>query len=131
VLLVRHHSHEEIAQYYQAADFCLITPLHDGMNLVAKEFVAARTDEDGVLILSTFAGASRELSDALIVNPYDIDALADSIHLAIEMSPRERTLRMRRMRQVIAEHNVYRWAANLITELCRIRVEKPGKAVAR
>ena len=131
VLLVRHHSHEEIARYYQAADFCLITPLHDGMNLVAKEFVAARADEDGVLILSTFAGASRELTDALIVNPYDIDALADSIHLAIEMSPRERTLRMRRMRQVVAEHNVYRWAANLITELCRIRVEKPGKAVVR
>jgi trehalose 6-phosphate synthase len=131
VLLVRHHSHEEIAQYYQAADFCLITPLHDGMNLVAKEFVAARSDEDGVLILSTFAGASRELPDAIIVNPYDIDALADSIHTAIEMSPRERTLRMRRMRQVIAEHNVYRWAANLITELCRIRVEKPGKAVVR
>ena len=99
VLLVRHHSHEEIARYYQAADFCLITPLHDGMNLVAKEFVAARTDEDGVLILSTFAGASRELSDALIVNPYNIDALADSIHLAIEMSPRERALRMRRMRR--------------------------------
>jgi trehalose 6-phosphate synthase len=131
VLLVRHHSHEEITRYYRAADFCLITSLHDGMNLVAKEFVASRTDEDGVLILSTFAGASRELSDALIVNPYDIDALADAIHLAIEMSPRERGSRMRRMRQVVAEHNVYRWAGNLISELCRIRVEKPRKIVAR
>jgi trehalose 6-phosphate synthase len=131
VLLVRHHSHEEIQQYYHAADFCLITSLHDGMNLVAKEFVASRTDEDGVLILSTFAGASRELSDAIIVNPYDIDALADSIHLAIEMHPRERAARMRRMRQVVSEHNVYRWAGNLISELCRIRVEKAGKATVR
>jgi trehalose 6-phosphate synthase len=131
VLLVRHHSHEEITRYYQAADFCLITSLHDGMNLVAKEFVAARHDGDGVLILSTFAGASRELPDALIVNPYDIDALADSIHQAIEMAPRERASRMRRMRQVVAEHNVYRWAGNLISELCRIRVEKPGKVLTR
>jgi trehalose 6-phosphate synthase len=130
VLLVRHHSHEEIARYYQAADFCLITALHDGMNLVAKEFVASRNDEDGVLILSTFAGASRELSDAIIVNPYDIDELADAIRLAIEMNPDERASRMRRMRQVVAEHNVYRWAGNLIAELCRIRVEKGGKALA-
>ena len=90
VLQVRHHSHEEIARYYRAADFCLVTSLHDGMNLVAKEFVASRSDEDGVLILSTFAGAARELPDALIVNPYDIDALADSIHQAIDMGPRER-----------------------------------------
>jgi trehalose 6-phosphate synthase len=131
VLQVRHHSHEEITRYYRAADFCLITSLHDGMNLVAKEFVASRSDEDGVLILSTFAGAARELPDALIVNPYDIDALADSIHQAIDMGPRERGARMRRMRQVVAEHNVYRWAGNLISELSGIRVEKAGKAVVR
>jgi trehalose 6-phosphate synthase len=131
VLQVRHHSHEEITRYYRAADFCLITSLHDGMNLVAKEFVASRSDEDGVLILSTFAGAARELPDALIVNPYDIDALADSIHQAIDMGPRERGARMRRMRQVVAEHNVYRWAGNLISELSGIRVEKTGKAVVR
>jgi trehalose-6-phosphate synthase len=131
LLQVRHHSHEEISRYYQAADFCLVTSLHDGMNLVAKEFVASRSDEDGVLILSTFAGASRELSDAIIVNPYDIDALADSIHLAIDMGRRERSSRMRRMRQIVGEHNVYRWAGNLIAELCRIRVEKTGKAVVR
>jgi trehalose-6-phosphate synthase/uncharacterized membrane protein affecting hemolysin expression len=131
VLQVRHHSHEEITRYYRAADFCLVTSLHDGMNLVAKEFVASRSDEDGVLILSTFAGAARELPDALIVNPYDIDALADSIHQAIDMGPRERGARMHRMRQVVAEHNVYRWAGNLISELCGIRVEKAGKAVVR
>jgi trehalose-6-phosphate synthase len=131
VLRVRHHAHEEIERYYQAADFCLITALHDGMNLVAKEFVASRHDEDGVLILSTFAGAARELSDAIIVNPYDIDDLADAIHLAIEMNPGERTSRMRRMRQMVAEHNVYRWAGNLISELCSIRVEKPGRVLSR
>ena len=130
VLLARHHSHEEISRYYQAADFCLITPLHDGMNLVAKEFVASRTDEEGVLILSTFAGAARELSDAIIVNPYDIDQLADAMHLALEMNPGEQASRMRRMRQVVAEHNVYRWAGNLVAELCKIRVEKAGKALA-
>ena len=128
-LLVRHHSHEEITRYYRAADFCLITALHDGMNLVAKEFVASRADDEGVLILSTFAGASRELTDALIVNPYDVDQMADAIRLALEMPQDERASRMRRMRGVVAEHNVYRWAASLISDLCGIRVEKTGKAL--
>ena len=123
ILVKRHHSHEEITRYYRAADLCLITALHDGMNLVAKEFVAERSDEQGVLILSAFAGASHELSDAIIINPYDIDQMADAIRRALEMSPEEQTLRMRRMRQVVAEHNVYRWAGSLIGELCDIRVE--------
>jgi alpha,alpha-trehalose-phosphate synthase [UDP-forming] len=131
VLLKRHHSHEEIARYYRAADLCLITSLHDGMNLVAKEFVASRDDEQGVLILSTFAGASHELSDAIIVNPYDIDQIADAIHRALEMSPEERTSRMQRMRHVVAEHNVYRWAGSLIAELCDIRVEKAQTVAAQ
>ena len=130
VLLKRHHSHEEIERYYRAADLCLITALHDGMNLVAKEFVASRHDEDGVLILSAFAGASHELADAIIVNPYDIDQMADAIRRAIEMSPEERTARMQRMRQVVAEHNVYRWAGSLIAELCDIRVEKAQRVAA-
>jgi trehalose 6-phosphate synthase len=130
VLFVRHHSHEEICRYYQAADLCMVTALHDGMNLVAKEFVASRGDDAGVLILSTFAGAARELSDAIIVNPYDIDALADAIRLALEMPAGERATRMRRMRQVVAEHNVYRWADNLIADLCRIRVEKTRQVLA-
>jgi trehalose 6-phosphate synthase len=124
LLLQRHHSHEEIAEYYRAADLCLITTLHDGMNLVAKEFVAARSDEDGVLILSAFAGASHELSDAIIVNPYDTDQMAEAIRRALDMKPGERTVRMQRMRQVVAEHNVYRWAGSLMAELCDIRVEK-------
>ena len=88
VLLTRQHSHAEILPYYRTADVCLVTSLHDGMNLVAKEFVAARHDDQGVLILSRFAGASHELADALIVNPYDTEELAHAIHRALEMSPR-------------------------------------------
>ena len=94
----RHHSHEEIQPYYRAADLCLVTSLHDGMNLVAKEYVAARDDEQGVLILSRFTGASHELPDALVVNPYDTEELADAIHRALSMAPEERRARMQRMR---------------------------------
>ena len=89
VLLARHHEHSEILPYYQAADLCMVTSLHDGMNLVAKEFVAAREDEQGALILSRFTGASRELRDALIVNPYDIEQLSDAIRMALEMDATE------------------------------------------
>lgn len=117
VLLKRHHSHREIEQYYRAADLCLVTSLHDGMNLVAKEFLAARRDERGVLILSQFTGAARELRDALLVNPYDIDQTAEAIRVALEMEPEEKQMRVHRMRRVIREHNIYRWAADLITEL--------------
>ncbi len=99
VFLKRQHSHQEIEPYYRAADLCLVTSLHDGMNLVAKEFLAARRDERGVLILSRFTGAARELRDALLVNPYDIDQIADAIRAALEMEPEDRQLRMHRMRQ--------------------------------
>jgi trehalose 6-phosphate synthase len=92
------------------------------MNLVAKEFVAAREDEDGVLVLSRFAGASHELTDALTVNPYDTVELADAIHLALEMHPEDRLGRMRRMRAVVREHNIYRWAGTLVSELSDIRI---------
>ena len=125
VLLTRHHSHEEILPYYRAADLCMVTSLHDGMNLVAKEFVASRDDEGGALILSQFTGATRELRDALIVNPYDTEQLADAIQAALEMDAGEREARMRRMRQIVKEHNVYRWAGNLITELAELRIEEP------
>jgi trehalose 6-phosphate synthase len=123
VLLNRQHSHEEIAPYYRAADLCLVTSLHDGMNLVAKEFVATRQDERGVLILSCFTGAARELRDALQVNPYDIDQTAEAIRAALEMQSEEKQLRMQRMRKQVREHNVYRWAGNLIGELCDVRLE--------
>ncbi len=123
VLLTRHHGHEEIAPYYQAADVCLVTSLHDGMNLVAKEYVTARADDDGVLVLSQFAGASRDLRDALIVNPYDIEQLADALRRALEMDSDERRARMSRMRRSVLENNVYRWAATLIGDLADIRPE--------
>jgi len=128
VFLKRQHSHQEIEPYYRAADLCLVTSLHDGMNLVAKEFLAARRDERGVLILSQFTGAARELRDALLVNPYDIDQTADAIRAALEMEPEDKQLRMQRMRKVIREHNIYRWAGNLITELCEVRLDAPEDA---
>jgi trehalose 6-phosphate synthase len=123
VLLERQHSHQEILPYYRAADLCLVTSLHDGMNLVAKEFVAARDDEGGVLILSRFAGASHELTDALIVNPYDTEELSSAIRRALEMPIRQRHERMRHMRTLVRERNIYRWAANLIGDLCAVRTE--------
>ena len=125
VFLKRHHSHLEITQFYRTADLCLVTSLHDGMNLVAKEFVASRDDEDGVLILSRFTGASRELRDALVVNPYDIEEMAEALRLALEMDPKERRARMVHMRQTVKEQNIYRWAGNLIAELCQVRLEAP------
>lgn len=127
VLLSRHHSHEEIARYYRAASVCMVTSLHDGMNLVAKEFVAAREDERGVLILSSFAGAAHELTDALLVNPYDAEQLAEAIHQAVDMPEEQQEIRMSHMRRIVDENNVYRWAANLLSDLNEIRVEMPEK----
>jgi alpha,alpha-trehalose-phosphate synthase [UDP-forming] len=123
VLLNRQHSHKEIAPYYRSADLCLVTSLHDGMNLVAKEFVATRNDERGALILSCFTGAARELRDALQVNPYDIDQTAEAIRAALEMPPDEKQIRMQRMRKLVREHNIYRWAGSLIGELCEVRLD--------
>jgi trehalose-6-phosphate synthase len=133
VFLKRHHSHEEIDRYFRAASVCMVTSLHDGMNLVAKEFVAARDDNRGALILSTFTGAARELSDALLVNPYDVDQVANAIYQALEFSEEEQSTRMGRMRKMVYEHNVYRWASNLLSDLSDIRVEGSGEksAVAR
>ncbi|HEY1657618.1 MAG TPA: trehalose-6-phosphate synthase [Candidatus Sulfotelmatobacter sp.] len=131
LFLKRQHSHDEIAPYYRAADLCLVTSLHDGMNLVAKEFLAARSDERGVLILSQFTGAARELRDALLVNPYDIDQTAEAIRAALEMEPEERQMRVHRMREIIREHNIYRWAGNLITELCELRLDASDRSLAR
>ena len=121
VFLKAHHSHDDINHFYRASDVCMVTSLHDGMNLVAKEFVVARSDEDGVLVLSQFAGASRELRDAIMINPYDIEEMADAIHLSLTMEPSARTERMKRLRTVVRENNIYRWAGNLITTLARLR----------
>ncbi len=124
----RHHDRGEIAALYRAADLCLVTSLHDGMNLVAKEFVAARDDDDGVLVLSRFAGASRDLRDALIVNPYDVEGMAEAIRIAFEMDPAERGRRMARMRAQVRERNIYRWAAQLLTELAPAQSRAPAVA---
>jgi len=124
VFLKRHCSHTEILRYYRAADVCMVTSLHDGMNLVAKEFVAARHDEQGVLVLSRFTGAARELLDAVLVNPYDIQNTAEAICHALEMEPEERAVRMRRLRKLVKEQNIYRWAGNLVAELCEVRLDR-------
>jgi trehalose 6-phosphate synthase len=123
VLLKKHHSHKEIERYYRAANFCLVTSLHDGMNLVAKEFIAAREDERGSLILSTFTGAAQELSDALLVNPYDVDQMAQAIYQSLEFDEEEQARRMVHMRKIVLEHNVYRWAANVLSDLTEIRID--------
>ena len=123
VFLKRHHSHEEIARFYRAASVCLVTSLHDGMNLVAKEFIAERDDERGALILSTFAGAALELTDALLVNPYDVQQLAAAIHRALQMPEEEQAARMGRMRGTVRKNNVYRWAARLLSDLTDIRID--------
>jgi len=121
-----HHDRLAIWPFYRHADFCMVTSLHDGMNLVAKEFVSVRDDGDGVLILSRFTGGARELRDALLVNPYDLDEMAEAIRTAVELPPEERAARMTRMRQVIGEHNIYRWAGLLLSELARIPTEPVG-----
>jgi alpha,alpha-trehalose-phosphate synthase [UDP-forming] len=123
VLIERQADHQEIERWYRAANLCVITSLHDGMNLVAKEFVAARDDEDGVLILSKFTGAAVELRDALVVNPYDIAGVAEAMHRGLEMDRAERRDRMQRMRRQVMENNIYRWAANVLGALREIRLE--------
>jgi len=131
VFLNKHHSHKEIARFYRAASLCLVTSLHDGMNLVAKEFVASRQDDRGVLILSTFAGAALELNDALLINPYDVQQLAEAIHRGLEMPEAEQSARMHRMRSVVHEYNIYRWAANLLSDLTEIRIDAPERIETR
>jgi len=126
--LKRHHDHREIWPFYRHADFCMVTSLHDGMNLVAKEFVSVRED-GGALVLSQFTGASAELRDALLVNPYDLDGVADAIRRAVQMPREERNARMSRMHQTVREQNIYRWAGLLLGELSRIPEEpvaEPG-----
>ncbi|HUN96256.1 MAG TPA: trehalose-6-phosphate synthase [Bradyrhizobium sp.] len=120
-LVVRHHEPNEVFELFRASDMCIVSSLHDGMNLVAKEFVAARDDEQGVLILSSFAGASRELSEALIVNPYDTHGMAEAFLRALQMSPAEQRDRMRLMRDLVRERNVYRWAAQMLLDAARLR----------
>lgn len=120
-LFIRHHEQKEVYELFRCADMCIVSSLHDGMNLVAKEFVAARDDERGVLILSSFAGAAQELSEALIVNPYDVNSMATAINYALSMSENEQCERMRLMRDQVKQHNVYGWAAQMLLHAAHIR----------
>jgi len=119
-----HHGVEDIFAAYRAANVCVVSSLHDGMNLVAKEFVAARDDRKGVLILSPFTGAAREMPEALLVNPYATDAFAEALNTALTMSPDEQQRRMQRMRTQVTEHNVFRWAGLLLTETFQLAESK-------
>jgi trehalose 6-phosphate synthase len=121
VLVAEHHAQKGVYEIYRAADICMVTSLHDGMNLVAKEFVASRDDEQGVLLLSTFAGASRELLEALIVNPYDAAMMSEAMLQALVMGPDEQRERMRRMRDIVRDNNVYRWAGSMLLDAARLR----------
>lgn len=121
ILTIRHHEQDEVFELYRAADLCIVSSLHDGMNLVAKEFVGARDDQQGVLILSTFAGAARELTQALIVNPYDTREMARAILQALQMTPEEQQARMGLLRDMVRENNVYRWAGRMLHDAARIR----------
>jgi trehalose 6-phosphate synthase len=115
-----HHDYNAVLAAYRLADVALVTSLHDGMNLVAKEFVSARTDGTGVLLLSQYTGAGRELPDAIQVNPFDTDQLAEAMFMAFSMSEEERRLRMQRMRAHIAQNTVYDWGKDIFSEVGRI-----------
>jgi len=121
-LLATHHEHDAVMELFRAADICVVTSLHDGMNLVCKEFVAARDDLQGVLILSRFAGAARELAEALIVNPYHVEETADALHRAAIMPAAEQRERMASLRSTVREFNVFRWAGRMLADAGRWRL---------
>jgi trehalose 6-phosphate synthase len=124
ILFRAHHEPPDVFRFYRAADLCYVSSLHDGMNLVAKEFVAARTDLKGVLILSEFTGAARELTEALIVNPYDLEASSDALATALRMPLEEQRDRMIPMRSLLAQFNVYRWAGKMLVDAARVRSQE-------
>jgi trehalose 6-phosphate synthase len=125
-----HFGPEDVFLLYRTAAGCVVSSLHDGMNLVAKEFVTARPDEQGVLVLSGFTGAARELTDAVVVNPFDADELADGMLSALTMPADEQRRRMRRMRHQVTENNIFRWAGRLLTEVGRLAGDPPDLGTA-
>jgi len=129
VLLERHHEPADVYRFLRAADLCYVGSLHDGMNLVAKEFVAARDDDRGVLVLSQFTGAARELTDALLVNPYAIEDAARVLARALRMTEEEQTMRMRAMRALVSEFNAYKWIGEMLTDAARVRARLPSAAL--
>lgn len=124
LLLVEHHEPKDVFNYFRGANLCFVSSLHDGMNLVAKEFISSRDDEEGVLILSQFTGAARELPEALIVNPYDIDQCATALAIALNMPVMEQKERMRNMRAFVQENNVFRWAGRMLIDAAMMRQRK-------
>jgi trehalose-6-phosphate synthase len=123
----RHFGPAEMMALHRMADFCIISSLHDGMNLVAKEFVASRNDNDGALLVSEFAGAALELTDAVHFNPLAVDKLCERIRLPLEMEPAERKRRMLRMRAAVRENNVYRWAGKILSALLKVDAGEPSE----
>lgn len=122
ILFVNEHfGAQQIYALYRMATACVVSSLHDGMNLVAKEFVASRNDESGVLILSRFTGAARELPDALLINPYDVEQFAAAIRQTLEMTKDEQRQRMVRMRRQVADNNIFRWAGQLLSSGAKLR----------
>ena len=131
--LVYRYEHLEPAElvvYYRMADLAMVTSLHDGMNLVAKEFIASQVDRQGILICSEFAGASEQLANAILINPYDTESVADALYMALEMSRAEKADRMARLQSHIAEHNVYKWLADIFELFIRLREEQDGAPLA-
>jgi trehalose 6-phosphate synthase len=125
LFLNEHHGPEDVFLLLRMAAACMVTSLHDGMNLVAKEFVSAREDEQGALVLSRFTGAARELVDALLVNPFDVDQMADALASALDMPAEEQRVRMRRMRQQVEDNNIFRWAGMLLSEAGKLLPDQP------
>jgi alpha,alpha-trehalose-phosphate synthase [UDP-forming] len=120
VLLKHHYTHPEMIALHRLANFCVVSSLHDGMNLVAKEFAASRVDEQGVLVLSKFTGAAQELKSALQINPFSIDEGVEAYRTALQMHPDEQRRRMRKMREAVERNNIYRWAGKFLSQLARI-----------
>ncbi len=123
IYLRGHHSHGTLMAFNRLANFCIVSSLHDGMNLVAKEFVSSRVDEEGVLVLSRFTGASRELDEAILINPYAIDDFAEKIREAIEMPEQDQKKRMSKLRRKVRDNSIYRWAGDIISELTSSKSE--------
>ena len=124
VFVRRHLSYHEVMAFCKLANICIVSPLHDGMNLVAKEYVSTRTDNTGVLVLSQFTGSARELSDAVMINPYDIDDFAEKIHEAVTMDKKDVAHRMQKMRDDVSRNNIYRWSGKLLSELLKFEFKE-------
>jgi trehalose 6-phosphate synthase len=127
IYVKEHQDFQRIVSFYKAADFCVVSSLHDGMNLVAKEYLSTQADGKGVLILSQFTGSARELESALLINPYDTETFAKTIKKAIEMPQEERQARSQRLREIISEHTIYHWAEEIVSDLARIRQDSVGE----